>query len=425
MRQKVYTLRRDLAIGRFLLFRQTGYPMKITSIETLRTDEFSNVVWVRVHTDAGIIGLGETFYGAASVEAHIHDVLAGRLLGKDPLRIEALARELVNLPMAQSSTGAEYRAASAIDLALWDIFGKVCDMPVHQMLGGLAHDKVPVYNTCAGYGYVRSNKIKPVDTWNFKDAEGPYEDLNGFMTDAGALAESLLEQGITGMKIWPFDPAAIENDGRFITAEQMRRAVEPFEKIRKAVGDKMQIMVEFHCLWNLPTIKKIARVLEAYEPTWYEDPIRMNSIQALSELAGSTSVPICASETLGSRFPYKDMLEAGAIGIVMTDLVWTGGLTEGRKIAALADTYHRPYAPHDCTGPVAYVAAVHSSLSQPNTMIQESVRAFYTGWYKELVTELPRIENGHVLPMQGPGLGTELLPQVFERSDLHVRRTAL
>jgi len=399
--------------------------MKITALETLRTDEFSNVVWVRVHTDAGIIGLGETFYGAGSVEAHIHDVLAGRLLGKDPLRIEAHSRELVNLPMAQSSTGAEYRSASAIDLALWDIFGKACDRPVYQMLGGLCHERVPVYNTCAGYGYVRSNRIKPVDTWNLGAAEGPYEDLNAFMTDAGALAESLLEQGISGMKIWPFDPAAIENDGRFITAEQLRKAVAPFESIRERVGDKMRIMVEFHCLWNLPTIKKIARVLEEFDPTWYEDPIRMNSVTALAELARSTSVPICASETLGSRFPYKDMLEAGAIGIVMTDLVWTGGLTEGRKIAALADTYHRPYAPHDCTGPVAYVAAIHSSASQPNTLIQESVRSFYTGWYKELVTEIPRIENGHVRPLEGPGLGTELLPAVFERSDLHVRRTSL
>lgn len=399
--------------------------MKITKLETLRTVEFSNVVWVRVHTDAGIVGLGETFYGAGSVEAHIHDVLAGRLLGKDPLRIEALARELVNLPLAQSSTGAEYRAASAIDLALWDIFGKVCGQPVHQMLGGLAHDRVPVYNTCAGYGYVRSNRIKPVDTWNLGSGEGPYEDLNAFMTDAGGLAESLLEQGISAMKIWPFDPAAIENDGRFISAAQMKRAVEPFEKIRKAVGDRMQIMVEFHCLWNLPTIKKIARVLEDYEPTWYEDPIRMNSVGALAELARATRVPICASETLGSRFPYKDMLEAGAIGVVMTDLVWTGGLTEGRKIAALADTYHRPYAPHDCTGPVAYAAAVHSSLSQPNTLIQESVRAFYTGWYKELVTEVPRIEGGYVYPMEGPGLGTELLPAVFERPDLTRRVSTL
>ena len=399
--------------------------MKITAVRTFRLEEFANVLWVHVETDAGITGLGETFYGAGAVEAHIHDVLSHRLLGKDPLRIEQLSRELVNLPLAQASTGAEYRAASAIDLALWDIFGKLCGQPVHQMLGGLCHDRVPVYNTCAGYRYVRSNRIKPVDTWNLGTAQGPYEDLEAFMTDAGALAENLLENGISAMKIWPFDPAAIENDGRFITTEQLKAALAPFEKIRKRVGDKMQIMVELHCLWNLPTAKRICRELEAFEPTWFEDPIRMNSVSALQELAASTHVPICASETLGSRFPYKDMLEAGAVGVVMTDLVWTGGLTEGRKIAALADTYHRPYAPHDCTGPVAYVAAVHSSFSQPNTLIQESVRAFYSGWYRELVTELPRIADGHVLPMEGPGLGTELQPSVFQRPDLSSRVSEL
>ncbi|TYB89899.1 mandelate racemase/muconate lactonizing enzyme family protein [Oceaniovalibus sp. ACAM 378] len=399
--------------------------MKITAIETLRTEEFSNVLWVRVHTDAGPIGLGETFYGAAAVEAHIHNTLAGRLLGQDPLRIESLNRIMVDLPMAQASTGVEYRAASAIDIALWDLFGKVCDQPVHQMLGGLNCDKLRVYNTCAGYGYVRSNNIRPVDTWNLGASEGPFEDLSGFMTDAGALAENLLESGITGMKIWPFDPPAQENRGLHITAEQMKTAIEPFEKIRRAVGDKMEIMVEFHSLWNLPMAKNIARALEPYAPTWYEDPIRMNSPQALAEYAASTDVWVCASETLGSRFPYKDMLERGAVDVVMVDLCWTGGLTEGRKIAALADTYHRPFAPHDCTGPVSYAAAVHASFSQPNTLIQESVRAFYTGWYKELVTEVPVIENGYVLPMQGPGLGTELLPAVFERSDLTTRRSEL
>jgi len=399
--------------------------LKITAIETLRTEEFSNVLWVRVHTDAGPIGLGETFYGAAAVEAHIHNTLAGRLLGQDPLRIESLNRIMVDLPMAQASTGVEYRAASAIDIALWDLFGKVCDQPVHQMLGGLNCDKLRVYNTCAGYGYVRSNNIRPVDTWNLGASEGPFEDLAGFMTDAGALAENLLESGITGMKIWPFDPPAQENRGLHITAEQMKTAIEPFEKIRRAVGDKMEIMVEFHSLWNLPMAKNIARALEPYAPTWYEDPIRMNSPQALAEYAASTDVWVCASETLGSRFPYKDMLERGAVDVVMVDLCWTGGLTEGRKIAALADTYHRPFAPHDCTGPVSYAAAVHASFSQPNTLIQESVRAFYTGWYKELVTEVPVIENGYVLPMQGPGLGTELLPAVFERSDLTIRRSEL
>ncbi|MEA3163744.1 MAG: galactonate dehydratase [Verrucomicrobiota bacterium] len=399
--------------------------MKITSLETLRLDEFYNVLWVRVGTDAGPIGLGETFYGAGAVEAHIHETLAERLLGRDPLQIERLNKEMVNLPMAQSSTGVEYRAASAIDIALWDLFGKVCGQPVHQMLGGLCADKLRVYNTCAGYRYVRGRNIRPVDTWNLSEQEGPYEDLFAFMNQADLLAHSLLEQGITAMKIWPFDPAAQETGGLYITPVQMKTALAPFEKIRQAVGDRMEIMVEFHSLWNLPTAKQIARALAPYAPTWFEDPIRMNSPQALAEYARSTDVWVCASETLGSRWPYKEFLERDAIHVAMVDLCWTGGLTEGRKIAALAETWQRPFAPHDCTGPVGFAAAVHASFSQPNTLIQESVRAFYTGWYKELVTAVPKIENGFVYPMEGVGLGLDLQPAVFDRPDLRVRRSGL
>ncbi|QNU61925.1 mandelate racemase/muconate lactonizing enzyme family protein [Halomonas sp. ATBC28] len=399
--------------------------MKITAIKTYRLKEFSNVLWVHVETDAGIVGLGETFYGAGAVEAHIHETLSERLLGKDPLHIEALHKEMVSLPMAQSSTGAEYRAASAIDIALWDIFGKVCNQPVHQMLGGLCWEKIRIYNTCAGYRYVRTNNIKPVSNWNIGASEGPYEDLDGFMNRPAQLAENLLESGITAMKIWPFDPIAAETRGQYITSPQMKKAIKPFEEIRKAVGDDMDIMVEFHSQWNLPTAKNIAKELEQFNPTWYEDPIRMNSPQALAEFAASTSVWTCASETLGSRWPYKDMLDRDATHVVMVDLCWTGGLTEGRKIASLAETWHRPFAPHDCIGPVGFVAAIHMSFSQPNTLIQESVRAFYRGWYTELVTVVPKIENGFVYPMEGPGLGVELLPTFFKRSDLSVRKTSL
>src|SRR2546423_6730685 len=233
--------------------------MKITALETLRTEEFSNVLWVRVHTDSGSMGRDEPFCGAGGVEAHIHETLADRLIGRNPKHIEALTKEMVSLPMAQSSTGAEYRAASAVDIALWDIFGKVCGQPVHQMLGGLCRDKLRIYNTCAGYGYVRSKNIRPVSNWNVGKSEGPFEDLDAFMNRADALAENLLESGINAMKIWPFDPPAQENGGLYITAGQMKKAIEPFEKIRKAVGDRMDIMVEFHSLWNLPTAKKIAR----------------------------------------------------------------------------------------------------------------------------------------------------------------------
>lgn len=399
--------------------------MRITALETLRVAEFGNVLWVRVHTDAGIVGLGETFYGAEAVEAHIHETLALRLLGQDPLRIEALNKEMLALPLAQASTGVEYRAASAIDIALWDLFGRVCNQPVHQMLGGLCCDKLRIYNTCAGHRYVRADDIRPVSNWNLSNPSGPFEDLDAFMSCAGRLAESLLDSGISAMKIWPFDVAARQNRGLHITAEQMRKATEPFEKIRKAVGDRMEIMVEFHSLWNLPVAKQIAKVLEAYNPFWYEDPIRMTSPQALAEYARATNVRVCASETLGSRWPYKDFLERDAMDVVMTDLSWTGGLTEGRKIAALAETWHRPFAAHDCIGPVGFAAAVHMAFSQPNTLIQESVRAFYTGWYKDIVTAVPKIHDGFVYPLEGPGLGVDLQPSFFARQDLSARRSNL
>jgi L-alanine-DL-glutamate epimerase-like enolase superfamily enzyme len=121
--------------------------MKITALETLRTEEFSNVLWVRVHTDSGTIGLGETFYGAGAVEAHIHETLADRLIGRNPLHIEALNKEMVSLPMAQSSTGVEYRAASAVDIALWDLFGKVCNQPVSRLLGGNYRSGIKPYGS--------------------------------------------------------------------------------------------------------------------------------------------------------------------------------------------------------------------------------------------------------------------------------------
>ncbi len=115
------------------------------------------------------------------------------------------------------------------------------------------------------------------------------------------------------------------------------------------------------------------------------------------------------------------MLERDATHIAMVDLCWTGGLTEGRKIAALADTYQRPFAPHDCTGPVGFAAAIHASFSQPNTLIQESVRAFYTGWYTELVSALPEMRDGQIRVSDQPGLGLELLPSVSKRPDAIVR----
>ncbi len=400
--------------------------MKITKLETVRLEEFPNLIWVLVHTDEGITGLGETFFGAQAVEGYLHESAAPYLLGKDPLQIDRHARALYGY-LGYRSTGVEMRGNSAIDIALWDIFGQATGQPIYQLLGGLTREKIRIYNTCAGYRYVRSRPAQLVDNWGLPagEAEGPYEDLDAFLHRADELALSLRSQGITGMKIWPFDPYAEASGGMHISARDLDTALEPFRKIRMAVGLDMDIMVEFHSLWNLPTAIKIARALEEFQPYWFEDPLKADNIDALAAYAASTDVPTTVSETLATRWSFREVLEQGAARIIMLDLSWVGGITEAKKIASMAEAYQLPVAPHDCTGPVVLMASMHLSLNAPNALIQETVRAYYTGWYRELVTDLPIIDNGYASLPPTPGLGTRLLPDLTRRPDARVRVSEL
>ena len=397
--------------------------MKISKVETLRLEEFPNICWVRLHTNEGLVGLGETFMGAAAVEAYVHEWAAQKLIGKNPLDIEARNKDITGY-LGWRGSGVETRGNSAIDIALWDIFGKAANMPIHTALGGKSRDAIRIYNTCAGYKYVRNNVNQSTSNWGLdhvvKNA-GPYEDLEGFLHRADEVALSLLSEGITAMKIWPFDPAAEASDGQYISNAELDKALVPFREIRDAVGDKMDIMVEFHSLWRLPMAQKIARALKPFNTFWHEDAIRMDSLDLLKQYAPHTDALICASETLAYKWGFKDYLQTGVAGVVMLDLSWCGGLTEARKIAAMADAWQLPVAPHDCTGPVVWTASTHLSLHAPNALIQESVRAFYSSWYKELVTELPRVENGMISLNDKSGLGIELLPGLHTRKDAIVR----
>ena len=400
--------------------------MKITQLETIRLHEFPNILWVRLHTDDGLVGLGETFMGAAAVEAYLHEWVTPKLIGKNPLDIEARNKDITGY-LGWRGSGVETRGNSAVDIALWDIFGKAANMPIHTALGGKSRDAIRIYNTCAGYQYVRSTANQNSSNWglgNVAKNAGPYEDLEGFLHRADEVAESLLSEGVTAMKIWPFDPAAEASDGHYISNSELDKALEPFRKIRNAVGDKMDIMVEFHSLWRLPMAQKIARALKPFNTFWHEDAIRMDSLDLLKQYAPHTDALICASETLAYKWGFKDYLQTGVAGVAMLDLSWCGGLTEARKIAAMADAWQLPVAPHDCTGPVVWTASTHLSLHAPNALIQESVRAFYTGWYKDLVTELPTVVNGMIFLNDKPGLGIELLPDLHQRADAVVRVSA-
>ena len=397
--------------------------MKITAVETILVEEFPNLTWVQVHTDDGLVGLGETFFGAPAVAAQVHNFIAPYLIGKDPLQIERHHAKL--LPYAgRGGSGVEMRAASAIDVALWDIFGQAINQPIYQALGGATRDEVRIYNTCAGYQYVRKAPAQVTDNYglNLQNSPGPYEDLEGFLNNADELAHSLLEMGINGMKIWPFDFAAEVSGGQYISNEDLKTALEPFEKIRSAVGDKMEIMAELHSMWNVPMAKRITSALEDFDLTWVEDPVFMDELEKVGEVVASTHTPIAVGELLGGKAQFRDLLEQG-VSLAIMDIVWGGGLTEARKVAALADTFGAPFTGHDCTGPIALTASVHMTMHAPNVFIQEMVRAFYYGWYQDLVTELPPIANGRITAPDGPGLGTTLNPDVPARADATVKMT--
>ena len=395
--------------------------MRITEIETIRIEERPNLLWIEVGTDEGLIGLGETFFGAEAVEAYLHEYVAPRVIGRDPLQIDLLATDLVGY-LGFRSTGVETRGNSAFDIALWDIFGKATGQPVAQLLGGFSRQQIRTYNTCAGVEYIKTASGQQSGNFGI-GATADYDDLNGFLHRADELAHSLLEDGITAMKIWPFDMAAERSRGHYISAADMARALEPFEKIRNSVGDAMDIMVEFHSLWQLLPAQQIARELAQFRTFWHEDPIRMDSLGSLKRYAEVSQAPICASETLASRWAFRDLLETGAAGVIMLDLSWCGGLSEARKIAAMAEAWHLPVAPHDCTGPVVLTASTHLSLNAPNALVQESVRAFYKTWYRDLVTALPKVEGGMITVPEGPGLGLELAPDLDRTCTTH-RRTS-
>ena len=386
--------------------------MKITKLETVRVAERQNLLWILVHTDEGITGLGETFFGAETVETYIHEYVAPRVIGRDPLQIDLLAADLVGY-LGFRSSGAEVRGNSAFDTALWDIFGKATGQPIAQLLGGFSRREIRTYNTCAGTEYIKKATGQTTANYDLStSAVRAYDDLNGFLLRADELAHSLLEEGITAMKIWPFDIAAEKTRGQYISLPDLKRALEPFEKIRSAVGDRMDIMVEFHSMWQLLPAMQIAKALTPYQTFWHEDPIKMDSLSSLGRYAAVSPAPVCASETLGSRWAFRDLLETGAAGVVMLDISWCGGLSEARKIAAMAEAWHLPVAPHDCTGPVVLCASTHLSLNVPNALVQESVRAFYKTWYRDLVTALPEVKNGMITVPPGAGLGMELHPDL-------------
>ena len=369
-------------------------PMKITSVETVfwktRDDApfWPHWTWVKVNTEAGVYGIGET-YPRNTVEAAMIHNSASALIGRDPRDIERIWADLYRTFDFQVAGGTEIRSLSALDLALWDLLGKSLNTPVFRLIGGRANPRVRLYNTCFPYKY-------------------------DFNTEPEKIMRELIDtRGIKAIKIWPFDGAAARNQNQFITWNDIDQALVPVKKLRDGFGKEIEIAIEFHAQWNLTSAIRIAHALEPYSPMWLEDMLMPGNFGQYHELASATSLPLIAGERMAGKMQFESLLHSRAVKYAMFDVTWCGGLTEARKIAAMADSMQLPIAPHTAGGPLLFYASTHLTTSQPNVWIQESCQRFYEHDWPLMLENPIAPKDGFITMPEEPGFGMKIKPEVW------------
>jgi len=424
-------VRRTLSLDRTVP-AQNGKPMsRITAIETvIPAAIMPNLLLVRLHTDDALMGCGETYYTPHAIDGLIHDWMAERLLGAEATDIEAHWRFFYERSTAFGTPGAEMRALSAIDVALWDLLGQSCGQPIWKLLGGQVQPSVRIYNTCGGPGYgarqAAGGQVARHPGWpGFGDEgePGPWQDNWASFHAAGDLAEELIDEGICGMKVWPFDRFVQQKGGLYISRADIEAGLKPLREIRERVGDGIEIMIEGHAFFQLPSALRLADALREIRPLWLEDVLRVDHVGTLADFRKQSGMPIAATEMLLGRPAYLSLLAAGAADYIMVDPTWSGGISESRRIIDLAQAHNVPATMHDCTGPLTLFAGLHCAVASANVVLQETVRAHLRTFYHQLIDRQPIIEQGNLRAPADPGLGTALLGELFRPGHDHYRRT--
>lgn len=409
---------------------------RITALETLvPQDLMPGLLMLRVHTDGGssggepLIGHGETYYIPTASAAVIHDFMAPRLLGADALAIESHWRFLYERCIAFGGTGAELRALSAVDLALWDIAGQVAQQPVWRLMGGPVKDAIPVYNSSGGPFYGRSNrKIPGASGWpghGDGGQPGHLEDNWASMNTPGELAEELIGLGYRGMKLWSFDAVYRRRGSHYLSQADIDEGLAPFRAIREKVGDKIELMLDGHGFFSLAAATRIAEAMEEVRPMWMEDVLRPDSIDAMRVFRSRIKVPVAVSEMLVTADQYRQALVAEAADYIMIDPTWVGGISATRRIAELASVSNVPVLMHDCTGPFTLLAGVNITASVAGVAMQETVRAHLATLYPALIDQEIKVVNGELPLPERAGLGARWLPGLFDAGHPGYRKSSL
>ena len=373
--------------------------MKITSVTPILTKPGpsapggADVTWafVRVDTDEGISGVGECTnfpQGGSRITANMVRTVEDLLIGENPFDIDRIWHKIYRTYTYLGSRGMVTAVISGIDIALWDIKGKVLGCPVYDLIGGSFRDSITLYANSWSGGCVVPE-------------------------DFAKAAKETVASGYTALK---FDPFAHEMQqystgyvSGTISAQGEALGIDKVAAVREAVGDQIEILIDAHGHYNVPTAIRIGNKLAEYSVAWYEEPVPPESYEALRQVRESVAVPISVGERLFNRYDFVPIFENRLADYVMPDVVWTGGISELRKIATLAEAYYVPVSPHGGMGTYQIIAGAHTMMSVPNFYRLEICLGSPVGdAHNSVLTEPLDIRDGALHLPDRPGLGYEL-----------------
>lgn len=355
--------------------------VSITDVESyIVANPWKPWVFVHLETDTGVTGLAEaTTHDKPRTIAAAIEEMSDYFIGKDPFDTEQLWLEMYRDEWFSKNI-VNTTIVSAVDMACWDIKGKILDKPVYELLGGKVHgDRLRAY------------------------ANGWYTETKGEPEKFAEAAEQVVADGYDAMKFDPFGTA-----WQRMKKKDLNHAVDIVRAVRDAVGFDIDLLIEGHGRFTAGQAVDIARKIDEFEPTWFEEPCPPDSINSLAEVAEKSPIPIATGERHMTKHEFFELITRTDVDIIQPDLMNTGGITEGKKIAGIAEADHVSFAPHNPQGPVATAIYTHLCSTVPNFMIQEIFQTYDVDWITDLLVEPITVKNGFVEIPEGPGFGIEL-----------------
>ena len=361
--------------------------LKITEIRTAEVRVHGYQVHVRVYTDQGIVGQGETTDASAGNVPLIRS-FSRILIGQDPLNIEAAFERIRTAGVFAGAQAGQYvTALTGVEIALWDIAGKALGLPVYQLLGGKVRDRVRVYCDSG------SREMIPGDE------------------QSKARIHQIQEMGFTAAKIDiddARDPARFDRVDWTASNGEIDHMIAKVAFTRELYPKNFDLAVDMHARYDVGTGRRVAKELEPFKLMWLEEPVPAENVDAMREVRASTSTPICCGENIYLRWGFRDILEKQAVDIIEPDFQKCGGLLEARKIADMAHTYYVPVAPHGVTSPIGTMATAQVCAAIPNFLAQEWHWIDSLDLWRNWVNEGEIIQRGFITIPERPGLGVEM-----------------